>query len=103
MPTKVMKDIVKVERASKPIVPQEIELLKTKRSLDVAAVEVVTTVVKEEIKAEDLRPNLSTQTSTVPAVAVAVKNVVDQQPHKRARQINISFGLSDSESSDEED
>ena len=103
MPTKVMKDIVKVERASKPIVPQEIDLLKTKRSLDVAAVEVATTVVKEEIKAEDLRPNLSTQTSTVPAVAVAVKNVVDQQPHKRARQINISFGLSDSESSDEED
>ena len=34
-------------------------------------------------------------------VSIPMKVVEDQQPHKRARQINISFGLSDSESSEE--
>ena len=92
LPTKEMRDIVRIEPIAKSLLSTENISLKTKRS---EAIEVIALVVEEQLK-------LPPPTLIEPAIIIPKKVVEDQQPHKRARQINISFGLSDSESSDEE-
>jgi hypothetical protein len=91
---KEMKHIIKVDLRPKVqinnddnIVPQ-----KTPAALEEVRVPIV------EIKNEKKNPIQKIDTS----VDGNSSAVVDQQPHKRARQINISFGLSDSESSDDD-
>ena len=88
-----LRDIVRVENIAKSLVSTEKISLKTTRP---ETVETIISVSVEEVK--------ETITSPVDPVVVSIpmKVVEDQQPHKRARQINISFGLSDSESSEEE-
>ena len=86
------RDIIRVEHIAKSVESTEKTSLKTTRS---ESVETITSVPLDEAK------EIIT-TSIDPVVRIPMKVVEDQQPHKRARQINISFGLSDSESSDEE-
>lgn len=103
VPTKVMKDIVKKEQGVKPVITENISL-PTKRPADEVpqGIKVVKQEieVKEEAMEKEERISLAPVPAPVPVSSVRVSE--DQQPHKRARQINISFGLSDSESSEEE-
>lgn len=90
---KEMKHIVKVELHPKVQINKDDNLVHQKIP---AAIEQFTIPVAE------IRNEKKTPIQKIDVPADGNSSLVDQQPHKRARQINISFGLSDSESSDDE-
>ena len=92
---KEMKNIVKVELHPKVQVVKDDKLVQLKRP---AAIEKADISVAEKVNEDE--PKIKRIDAPVEGNSAAV--VVDQQPNKRARQINISFGLSDSESSDDD-
>jgi hypothetical protein len=95
---KEMKHIVKVELRPKVQVNKDDNLVPQKVP---AATEQVSIPIAE-IRNEKKAPIRKIDTPVDGNTSAAASAVVDQQPHKRARQINISFGLSDSESSDDD-
>ena len=91
-----MRDIVKIEPLQKKTTPKDSS---TANERNLANPEASTDLPKRKVDDKIVIPHEKPNT---PISNSEVKAVTDNQPHKRARQINISFGLSDSESSDDE-
>ena len=93
---KEMRDIVKSEPLQKKAIQKDSNTAKEENPTNREASTILPErKVAEKIEVIHEKPNPAIRSSEA-------KVVTDQQPHKRARQINISFGLSDSESSDDE-
>lgn len=82
---KEMKDIVKVRVVPKSFTSNDLHLKE---------------VISAPIPYDAIKSHSGTTIAT--AAVDSTEVAADQQPLKRARQINISFGLSDSESSDDD-
>ena len=91
-----MRDIVKSEPLQKKATPKD-SITTTESNL--ANTEASTVLPRRKV---DDKIVVSHEEPIGKIKSSEVKVVTDHQPHKRARQINISFGLSDSESSDDE-
>lgn len=93
---KEMRDIVKSKPPPKKAIQKDFNTAKEENSTNREASKILPKrEVDEKIEIIHEKPNATIRSSDA-------KIVTDHQPHKRARQINISFGLSDSESSDDE-
>jgi hypothetical protein len=93
---KEMRDIVKSEPLQKKPIQKDSNTAKEENPTNREASTILPErKVAEKIEVIHEKPNATIRSSEAEVVT-------DHQPHKRARQINISFGLSDSESSDDE-
>jgi hypothetical protein len=92
---KEMRDIVKSEPLQKKSIQKDSNSAKEENPTNREASTILPErKVAEKVEVIHEKPNAIRSSEA--------KAVTDHQPHKRARQINISFGLSDSESSDDE-
>jgi hypothetical protein len=91
---KEMKHIIKVELRPKVQINKDVNFVpqKTPAALEKSSVPISETRNEKKNPIQKIDTPVDGNSSAV----------VEQQPHKRARQINISFGLSDSESSDDD-
>ena len=93
-----MRDIVKSEPLQKKTTLKD-SITITSTETNLANLEASTVLPRRKV---DDKIEVSHEEPIGQIKSSEVKVVTDHQPHKRARQINISFGLSDSESSDDE-